>query len=360
MGAHHSPGQGTTPPTRKGSPAMNIQSPYEAVELPPSDAPGSPGWLEWVINWALLSPSPHNTQPWRWRVEGTTIQLRADRSRQLSVCDPECRELTIGCGSALEHLLIALGSYNLSADVCLLPRAADPDALADVVVGAGAPLPGGSRLFAQLAARRTHRGVYSDQPVDAPAIEALLGGVAGKGVHAHIARGDHRAAVCQLVETGDRTQMHDGAFRRELSSWMRPALGRHVDGMPSDLLGQHGLAAEVAPLAVRLFDMGGSQAARDAALLEGSPVIAVVWSERDEPLSWLETGRFFARLVLTAQADGVVSAHMNQPCELPELRPRLASLLGIDGHPQLVLRFGNAPPVHSSVRRPLAEVLDSH
>ena len=337
---------------------MVTLSPYEAIQHPPPDEVGSPGWLQWIINWALLSPSPHNTQPWRWRIEGTTIELRADRSRRLSVCDPECRELTIGCGSALEHLLIALGSHRLSADVHLLPRPADPDALADVVVGSGPPLPDAARLFAQLAVRRTHRGAYADQPVGVEAIEALVAGVTGRRVHAHVASVDQRVALCELVKAGDQTQMRDPAFRHELSSWMRPAHGRHVDGMPSDLLGQHGLAAEIAPWAVRLLDLGGSQATRDAALLEGSPVIAVVWSEQDDPLSWLETGRFFARLVLSAQAAEIVSAHMNQPCELPDLRARLASLTGINGHPQLVLRFGNAPPVHPSVRRPLVDVLD--
>lgn len=337
---------------------MELQSPYRAVESPPDAQVGTPDWLAWVLNYALLSPSPHNTQPWRWQIAGTVVRLRADRTRTLTVSDSDGRELAIGCGSAVEHLLIALGHFGVRGSLELLPDAQDPDLLAEIDTGAGDRLPDEQALFAALPLRRTNRMGYSAEPVGAAQIEQIVASIVVPGVHATVAGDSQREVVRELVMQGDRVQMADSAFRRELSSWMRAAHSHRDDGMPADLLGQHGVAAEVAPLAVRTFDLGKGQSAKDGELLDGSPVIAVVWSDQDDVEAWLNSGRYLARLALSAQAAGVASAHMNQPCELPELRGRLAAELKLVGHPQLVLRLGNAPAVHESPRRPLAELLD--
>jgi hypothetical protein len=166
-----------------------------------------------------------------------------------------------------------------------------------------------------------------------------------------------REALVKLIMDADREQMSSAEFRRELAHWMRPKHSSSQDGMQADLLGQRGVAAYVAPLAVRTFDMGKMQAARDRELTAGSPDLAVVSTPADDAGAWLATGRALARLTLEAQAAGRASAYMNQPCELPVARGQLAQSLGIAGHPQLVLRYGLAEPVHPASRLPVSQVL---
>jgi len=61
-----------------------------------------------LIRSACSAPSVHNTQPWTWRVlDSTTIELYADRTRQLPATDPLGRDLAISCGAALHHLVVA-------------------------------------------------------------------------------------------------------------------------------------------------------------------------------------------------------------------------------------------------------------
>ena len=61
-----------------------------------------------LIRAACSAPSVHNTQPWAWRVlDSTTIELYADRTRQLPATDPLGRDLAISCGAALHHLVVA-------------------------------------------------------------------------------------------------------------------------------------------------------------------------------------------------------------------------------------------------------------
>ena len=69
--------------------------------------------LKFLLNYAILAPSSHNTQPWLFKIVGDKIvELYADRTRALALVDPVDRALTISCGAALSHLLIAIRHFG--------------------------------------------------------------------------------------------------------------------------------------------------------------------------------------------------------------------------------------------------------
>mgnify|MGYP000140312356 CR=1 FL=1 len=68
----------------------------------PKDAPVSER-LRYLVNFAILAPSGHNTQPWLFRIDDHGLTLIADRTRALPVVDPQD---LIG---ELEHQLAACG-----------------------------------------------------------------------------------------------------------------------------------------------------------------------------------------------------------------------------------------------------------
>src|SRR3712207_9052562 len=55
--------------------------------------------LRFVLNYAVLAPSGHNTQPWRFRLGERHVDLLADRTSSLPVVDPEDRALVLSCRS---------------------------------------------------------------------------------------------------------------------------------------------------------------------------------------------------------------------------------------------------------------------
>lgn len=312
--------------------------------------------IEQLVAQAVRAPSPHNTQAWRWVAHDEVLDLFADPSRILAVSDPDGREMVIGCGAALEHLVVAAGASGTAIEIQTMPDDGQPDHLARITIGAGSVPPPSPELAAAIDERRTNRTNYRPDPIDPAILDHLEAAMAPFGV-VPARLGEERSAVVSLIMEGDREQMHDQAFRHELSSWMRRAHEHAVDGMPADLLGQHGIAAELAPLVVRTFDLGRGQAARDGELITGSPELWVLHTADDERGTWLATGRALARLTLEATAAGLAHAYMNQPCEVPALRVRLAELLPAGRWPQLILRLGHADPVHPSPRRPVDEVL---
>jgi hypothetical protein len=266
----------------------------------------------------------------------------------------------MSCGAAAEHAVVAARHFGCDARVESLPDAADPDLLARIrFAGTCAPTPADHAMFAAIPRRHTtraafHRRVPSPDRLDHLAAAASALGV---GVSTVIDPVD-KAAIAALVMEGDRIQMGDPAFRKELAGWMRPNSSRAVDGMPGELLGLNGVAALVAPLVIRTFDIGPGLGARDRDLAELSPVLAVISTQTDSAADWLAAGRALARVLLLARDVGLQASFLSQPIEVSSLRGRLAAIARSTGAPQLLLRIGYAAAGAASPRRAVDEVLD--
>lgn len=301
---------------------------------------------------AILAPSSHNTQPWRFRLAGERLDLLADRSRALPVVDPEDRALVISCGAALGHLRVAAEALGQGLDVTLLPEPAEPDLLARILPGP-VRAPERPELLAAIHARRTTRAAFTTEPLAQPLPVAEVEGVT---LHWRTAPAE-RHAIAELVAEGDRAQMADPGFRGELAAWVRSRHAASRDGMSGAAFGMPDLLSFVGAMAIRRFDMGAGQAAHDRALAENSPALGVLTTPGDTPLDWLRAGEALSRATLALTAAGLKHSYLNQPIEVPALRPKLAALLGTREFPQILLRAGHGPEITPSVRRPLEEVL---
>jgi hypothetical protein len=63
-------------------------------------------------------------------------------------------------------------------------------------------------------------------------------------------------------------------------------------------------------------------------------------------------------MLLLARSENVWSSFLNQPIEVPELRPRVQEVVKEQkGFPQLMMRMGYGQDVKPTSRRPVDEVL---
>jgi nitroreductase len=315
--------------------------------------------LRFILNYAVLAPSGHNTQPWLFSVHDDEVELRADRTRGLPVVDPEDRELIISCGAALYCLRVAMRHFGCEDEVEVLPDPDDPDLLARVrSVSDRSETEEERMLFQAIPKRRSNRGPFEDRQVPERLLSELQAAAGEEGAWLHLVEDeDSKHAIAQLIAEGDRIQLADKRFRRELALWMHPNRTKSRDGMPLYAFGFGELMSLAGPFVIRTFDTGKGQAAKDRQLAEGSPVLAILGTEDDAPPEWLATGQALARVLLGARAEGVWTSFLDQPIEVPELRPRLRAAIGQTGFPQLLLRMGYGPEVKPTPRRPAEEVL---
>jgi hypothetical protein len=92
--------------------------------------------------------------------------------------------------------------------------------------------------------------------------------------------------------------------------------------------------------------------------IRSSAGIAVFVGQTADKAHWVDVGRGYERFALQATALGIRNTFLNQPVEVPSVRPQFAAAIGLTGQrPDLVVRFGRGPPLPSSLRRPVQAVL---
>lgn len=229
-----------------------ISNPWAVSESDFPTAGSADEQLRFLLNYAVLAPSRHNSQPWRFRAEHTTVELYADRGRALPAVDPDDRELIIGCGAALENLLIAMRYFGYAPGVEIQPYPHDPDFLARVRLEKGTEATKEERkLFHAIQKRRTNRHLFEEREVPASLLFALEGIAIQQGTSFQVVPVETRPAVTNLIATADRQLWSDPHYRQELAAWIRPGHGDRRDGIPEDALGKEDLAASLSPPLIR-------------------------------------------------------------------------------------------------------------
>jgi hypothetical protein len=319
--------------------------------------------LKFVLNYAILAPSSHNTQPWRFKIDSGVIYLYADRSRSLPVADPDGRELIISCGTALFNLRIALHHFGYAGKIQTFPESTNHDLLACVELGnLIRETTDENLLFQAIQKRHTNRHDYQDWDVPEILLKSLQKNAISEGATLQIVKGDiARADITKLIAQGDHLQMADPNFRNELATWVRPSTSKSHDGLPifTHSIDEHfEFATPLFALVLRTLDMGHSVAERSRKLLECSPAIVILSTKFDRPADWLTVGQALERVLLRAQAVKLFASFLNQPIQVPELRNQLSKLLGDKSYPQIILRLGFGLEAKPTPRRAVDEVVE--
>lgn len=314
-----------------------------------------------LLNYAVLAPSGHNTQPWLFKLLEHGVEIIADRSRALPVVDPFDRELTISCGAAIGNFEVAARHFGIQTEVILSNDKRHPDRIATVVLSdPNPPDNDDAGLFDAMLKRSTNRSTYRDVPVPDGLIERCIaiGSELGVTVLA-VTDPFKKDAIAQLVADGDHLQFHDPRFRRELASWVHSSRAGSRDGMSGTSFGMPDVLAPVARMVIRTFDLGDGIAAADAEKIKsGSPLLMVLATPEDTIAQWTNTGRALAKILLLLESGSLSASYLNQPIEMESLVPKLQTSLDLDLMPQILLRIGRSdvriPP---TVRRPVSDVL---
>jgi hypothetical protein len=312
--------------------------------------------MRFLLRFAILAPSGHNTQPWRFVVSNSSITVYADPARRLPVVDPEDRELHISIGCSLVNLVIAGEHFGFSPRLEIPPEEEGWAAAVEFIEGEGAP--GSPDLFPAIFRRHTNRSDLQEGMIDPEVLQILRSSADSDGLRLDLIPDDERKSeIAELVARGDLIQFRDRAFRRELAFWMRSNWTGSGDGMPGYAFGISDVPSLLSPLLIRMADLGRRQAETDRKRASQAPALGILSSLDDAKPAWLRTGMLLERLALSAAERGIWFAYFNQPLEVPELRGELRRLLKIREHPQILFRLGRAEPRRHTPRRSLEDVL---
>jgi hypothetical protein len=304
---------------------------------------------------ATLAPSILNSQPWRWRVHRSSLDLSADPDRQIASIDPHRRLMILSCGGALHHAYVALRARGCEPDVSRTPDPAHPDLLARIrVSGPHDVRPADLAEAGGISQRRSDRRVIAaTAPVPARDIDLFRRAAADHGVQLHLVTADQRPFLALAAAKAQSTQDSDERYQRDLVAWTddRP----RGAGVPVETL----VANVPRPVPLRDFAGGGETALHPGLGDDTFADFLILATSKDEPVDWLRGGEAMSAVWLAATVNSVAASVLSNVIEVPGARALIASLLPHHGHPQLVLRIGVAAqptPPPASPRR-LAETM---
>jgi hypothetical protein len=260
----------------------------------------------------------------------------------------------------LFHIRVALQYFGHAYHLETFPEPNKPTFLARLVLGLHCETDTDDIvLFQAIPQRRTNRLAFRPDPVPPTLLSELQADAQREGAWAQaVLTEEARAAVADLVAAADRVQWANRHFRRELAAWLRPNNHPGQDGIPGYAEGLTDFKSQVGPVVVRTFDLGKGQAAKDHDIALYSPALVVLGTDADTPEDWLRAGQALANVLLRARSEDVWASFLNQPIEVPDLRPRVAEAIGRSGFPQILLRLGYGVEVPPTPRRALSKVLE--
>jgi hypothetical protein len=308
----------------------------------------TPDLFRQLVGEARFSPSVHNVQPTRWRLEpdGTVLVIDAP-GRRLTVGDPTGRDALASHGAAVEGFAIAASARGLCVEV-----SGHPGAVARLRFREGAPP---DPLHPFLATRRTYRGKFGPgaPPVALPGLRLVTEAV---------------DRVAEVADAASLRTFRDRAFRAELLSWMRLTRGHRDwarDGLNAEALAMSRLEAAGAAVVLRagVFEaldrlgLGGALTA-EADVVRTSAALAVLDAPLQEPP--FDTGRRWHRAWLEIARVGLSAAPMTVLGDDPAAAAEIGSLAGVPAAHRVVtvFRLGvPAGPLPEPARLPVEELI---
>lgn len=311
-----------------------------------------------AVELACHAPSLHNSQPWRWVVNGASADLFIDPARVVASTDNSGREAILSCGAALDHLRVAMAAVGWETHVDPFPNPNNLDHLASVDFTPMAYVGRARRDRADaITVRRTDRRPFR-APTDWPSLQPLLRNCVNQDlVGLEVLRDDARPRLAEATRLSEALRRYDDSYQHELSWWTAPS--REHDGIPQAALVSEAEARGVGvnrefPVDADAEHGGGSR--------HDQAKIVLLSTAENTRADALNCGEALSAVLLECTVAGLATCPITHATELQPGRDILRNLTdGRAAVPQVLIRVGISPsgPIpESTPRRPLGEVLE--
>jgi hypothetical protein len=115
-------------------------------------------------------------------------------------------------------------------------------------------------LFQAIIKRRSNRSPFENRRLPEDLLASIKDIAKTNGAWLDVIDDDdenRKNALADLISQGDRIQLSDKRFRRELAAWIHPNRSKSRDGMPGYAHGMtHDMVSNIGPFLIRTFDIG--------------------------------------------------------------------------------------------------------
>jgi hypothetical protein len=301
--------------------------------------------MKFLLRFAVLAPSGHNTQPWSFSINANEISLWVNRERSLEGSDPNRRQLLIAFGCLMENLCVAADHYGLETKITYFPDAYNQDLVAKIIFIKGDRIDKDNiKLFPAISQRHTNRGKYLDRPLPESFLKHIEKYSKDNLKVSLITDESKKHIIADIVNEAQIETMDSKEFREELSHYIKPSLTKSPTGMPGFVLEIPTPVSLFASKLIKRVNLSKASKKKDDALLKHHTPggFIIISSKENNRESWLVTGKLFEKIWLLATSEGLNCSPMVAAIQSARHNQQLRASLGIDFEPQVFFRVGYA------------------
>ncbi|MDY6997534.1 MAG: NAD(P)H nitroreductase [Actinomycetota bacterium] len=312
-----------------------------------------------AVGLACRAPSLHNSQPWRFIVEGDAVHLFLDADRAPRHTDTTGREALFSCGAVLDHLRVAMAAAGWRAHVERFPNPNNPDHLASLSFSPMEFVTEGHRRRAEaIAVRRTDRLPFAAPPDWEAFLQRLGATLDSVWTRVDVIADRLRPQLAEASRMTRSLRLYDSPYHAEIVGWTTDV--GITEGIPKSALIS---AAETDRVEIGRADfpkVAGEDRRADIGTDHAKVLVLSTYDDTREAM--LRCGEQLSAALLDATMAGLATCTLTHITEVPESREIVTTLLDAHATPQVLIRVGQAPGTDDSApptpRRPVDEVLE--
>lgn len=315
-----------------------------------------PPHIRSILEYAVMAPSGHNTQPWQISFTNNSITIYPDFSRRLPVVDPSDRELLISLGCIAETILITARAMGYLTEISVKEQ--ELSIRIDLIPGSEKDY----RFLSYIKSRQCTRNIYGGKSIPEDHIRKLSESEKDLSARIHLLSGEAKSdEIVSATAKAARIQYENPAFMDELKFWIRfdrAEAEEKQDGLFSASSGNPQSPRWIGKLFMNLFFSCDDQIKNECEMLRSSSALFLITTPDDSLRSLIGAGRLYMRFSVISTSLNIKSAFHNQPVEEGSTRFDLSEIFDAGNRfPQLLLRAGYSERMPDSPSRNIEDVL---
>lgn len=298
--------------------------------------------LKFLLSFAVLAPSAHNSQPWSFLIENKSIIVLKNKERLLSYGDSVGRQTLISIGCALENITIASDFYNLKTEIHYL---FNNDRIVELKINLlnSYQKDYKNHLIFSILKRCTNRGKFKNNLPQENFIGQIKS-ISNEKIKISFITDSEQAkknSIADIVSNAQIDAMENVNFRNELSHYVKSNFTKEKIGMPGFTLGVPAPISLILSKLIMKKNMSRVSKRKDINVLKKyTPIFILINSLGDSEEDWIESGRMLERIWLIAEKNKLSCSPLAAAIEIDNYRKKIQKLLDNNMTPQVFLRMG--------------------
>ena len=300
--------------------------------------------IRFLLQYAILAPSTHNSQPWLFKIESNSCKIYADRSVNIKEADPLGRDLYISLGCLLENLIIAAKYFNIY-DKVVYRLDEEKDLVVEVLFKDNNDKTNidknSEKIFNAILKRFNARGEFQKEKINDDILKKISELNDFNDLKIDFIVGQEKIKkLAKLTADGLKIAYSNPEFRKEMSQWINNNFSSKRIGIPGYSLRMPAFISFIFPTLVRFFNIGRKLGWLNYKSMTSAPLVCLISAKDNSSLLWLKTGRLAERLMLEFNSLGVKTSVFVASLEMGELYKDVQKVVGTDYIPQFLFCAG--------------------